>query len=86
MLHDHPRARTRKTVTTANSCHRYCGDGLQRRGLEIFIAVMLARERRWHADTAADRCTEFAAALAALPSWPLELVADAVVALQCADA
>jgi hypothetical protein len=54
--------------------------------LEVLVAVMLARERRWPADTAADGCTELAAALAALPSRPLELVADAVVALDCADA
>jgi hypothetical protein len=52
--------------------------------LEVFIAVMLARERRRHADIAADGCTELAAALAALPSRPLETVADAVVALDCA--
>ena len=62
----------------------YCGGGLQR--LEMFIAVMLARERRWHADTAADGCTELAVALAALPSLTLALVAEAVVALDCADA
>ena len=68
-----------------HNCHRYGGDGLQR--LEVVIAVMLARERRWHADTAAaDGCTELAAALAVLPSRSLELVADAVVALYCADA
>ena len=54
--------------------------------LEVFIAVMLARERRWPADTAADGCTEFAAALATLPSLTLALVADAVVALGGADA
>ena len=54
--------------------------------LEVVIAVMLARERRWHADTAADGCAELAAALAALPSRPLETLADAVVALDCADA
>ena len=53
---------------------------------EVVIAVMLARERRRHADTAAGGCTELAAALAALPSRPLEMVADAVVALDCADA
>jgi hypothetical protein len=54
----------------------------------MFIAVMLARERRWHADsdTAADGCTELAAALATLPSGLLEMVADAVAALDCADA
>jgi hypothetical protein len=47
----------------------------------MFVAVMLARERRWHADTTADGCTEFGAVLAALPSRPLELVADALEAL-----
>ena len=54
--------------------------------LEVVIAVMLARERRWPADTAADGCTELAAALATLPSGLLEMVADAVAALGCADA
>ncbi len=48
--------------------------------LEVVIAVMLARERRRLADTAADGCTELAVALAALPSRPLEMVADAVAA------
>ena len=84
MFHDLLRARTPKTVTTASGLHLYCVDGLQR--LEVVIAVMLARERRWPADTAADGCTEFAAALATLPSRPLEMVTDAVVALDCADA
>jgi hypothetical protein len=54
--------------------------------LEVLVAVMLARERRWHADTAADGCTALAAALATLPSRPLEMVADAMAALGCADA
>jgi hypothetical protein len=54
--------------------------------LEVVIAMMLARERRRHADTEAGGCTELAAALAALPSRPLEKVADSVVALDCADA
>ena len=56
--------------------------------LEVVIAVMLARERRRHSDTAADGCTALAAALAALPSRPLEMVAVAVAALdvECADA
>jgi predicted component of type VI protein secretion system len=54
--------------------------------LEVFIAVMLARERRWPVDTTADGYTEFAAALAALPSGLLEMVADALVALDRADA
>jgi predicted component of type VI protein secretion system len=54
--------------------------------LEVLVAVMLARERRWPADTAADGCTELAAALATLPSGLLEMVADAVAALGHADA
>ena len=54
--------------------------------LEVLIAVMLARERRAPADAAADGCTELAAALATLPSGLLEMVADAVAALGCADA
>ncbi len=50
--------------------------------LEVLIAVMLARERRALAGVAkADGCTALAAALAELPSRPLEMVADAVVAL-----
>ncbi len=54
----------------------------------MLVAMMLARERRLlaPADTAADGCTELAAALATLPSRPLEMVADAVAALGCADA
>ena len=54
--------------------------------LEVLVAVMLARERRALADAAADGCTELAAALATLPSGLLEMVADAVAALGCADA
>ncbi len=54
--------------------------------LEVLVAVMLARERRWPADTVADGCTELATALATLPSGLLEMVADAVAALGCADA
>ncbi len=54
--------------------------------LEVLVAVMLARERRWPADTAADGCSELAAALATLSSGLLEMVADAVAALGCADA
>ena len=49
--------------------------------LEVLIAVMLARERRLRAATAADGCTELAAALATLPSGLFEIVADAVAAL-----
>ena len=54
--------------------------------LEVVVAVMLARERRAPADDAADGCTELAAALAKLPSRPLEMIAEAVAALGCADA
>jgi hypothetical protein len=58
--------------------------------LEVLVAVMLARERRARerralADAAADGCTELAAALATLPSRPLEMIAEAVAALGCAD-
>ena len=49
--------------------------------LEVLVAVMLARERRSPADDAADGCTGLAAALATLPSRPLEMVADALAAL-----
>ena len=49
--------------------------------LEVLIAIMLARERRAPADAAANGCTALAAALATLPSRPLEMVADAVAAL-----
>ena len=54
--------------------------------LEVLVSVMLARERHWPADTVANGCTELAAALATLPSGLLEMVAEAVVALGCADA
>ena len=47
---------------------------------------MLARERHATADAAAGGCTELAAALATLPSGLLEMIADAVAALGCADA
>ena len=54
--------------------------------LEVLVAVMLARERRAPADAAADGCSELATALATLPSRPLEMIADAVAGLGCADA
>ena len=54
--------------------------------LEVLIAIMLACERRDPADAMADGCTALAAALATLPSRPLEMIADAVAALGCADA
>ena len=54
--------------------------------LEVLVAVMLARERRVPADDAADGCTELAAALVTLPSGVVEMVAEAVAALGCADA
>ena len=53
--------------------------------LEVLVAVMLARERRAPAECAADGCTELAAGLATLPSRPLEMIAEAVAALGCAD-
>ena len=52
---------------------------------EVLVAVMLARERRALADAAADSCTQLAAALATLPSRPLEMIAEAVAALGYAD-
>ncbi len=52
--------------------------------LEVLVAVMLARERIAPAVAATDGCTELAAALAELPSRPLEMIADAVAALGCA--
>ena len=54
--------------------------------LEVLVAVMLARERRAPENDAADGCTELAAALATLPSRPLEMIAEAVAAMGCADA
>ncbi len=53
--------------------------------LEVLVAVMLAHERHAPEDDAADGCTELAAALAMLPSGLLEMVAEAVAALGCAD-
>ncbi len=61
-------------------CHT---EVLQR--LEVLIAVILARERRAKADAAADGCTALAAALAMLPSGLVEMVAEAVAALGCAE-
>ena len=79
---EHPIAHGRKAVEEA--VIDIIGARVQR--LEVLVAVMLARERRWPADTVADGCTELAAALATLPSGLLEMVADAVAALGCADA
>ncbi len=59
-------------------------DGAGMQWLEVMVTLMLARERRVPTDDAGG-CTPFAAALAALPSRPLELAAEAVVALGCAD-
>jgi hypothetical protein len=53
--------------------------------LEVLIAVMLAHERHGRTDAAVGGCTPLAAALAALPSRPLEMVADAMAALGGAD-
>ena len=54
--------------------------------LEVLVAVMLARERRALVDAKDGGCTELAAALATLPSGVVEMVAEAVAALGCADA
>ncbi len=79
---EHPiRARVQGRSTGRS---RYRGARVQR--LEVLVAVMLARERRAPADEAADCCTELAVALATLPSRPLEMIAEAVAALGCADA
>ncbi len=58
---------------------------MQRR--EVHVAVMLARKWRAPEDDAADYCTEVAEALATLPSgYFVEIVAEAVAAMGCADA
>ena len=79
---EHPIAHTCKAET--ESVIDIIGARVQR--LEVLVAVMLARERRAPANDAADGCTELAAALATLPSRPLEMIAEAVAALSCADA
>ena len=79
---EHPIAHGRKAA--AEAVIDIIGARVQR--LEVLVAVMLARERRARADDAADGCTELAAALATLPSRPLEMIAEAVAALGCADA
>ncbi len=60
---------------------RYRG-AVQRLG--VLVAVMLARERRAPTEAAVG-CTPLAASLAALPSRPLELIAEAMAALGVAD-
>ena len=52
--------------------------------LEVFIAVMLARERHALNGATADGCTALAAALATLPSGLLKTAAAAVLPLACA--
>ncbi len=54
--------------------------------LEVLVSVMLARERCALADAGDGGCTELAAALATLPSGLLEMIADAMAGLGCADA
>jgi hypothetical protein len=56
--------------------------GVQRLG--VLVAVMLARER-WAPTAAADGRAPLAAALGALPSGVLAMVAEAVAALGYAD-
>jgi hypothetical protein len=48
--------------------------------VNVFMTVMLARERQMQVDTA-----EFAMALALLPSRPLEMIANAMTAIGCVD-
>ncbi len=78
---EHAIAHGRKAVAAA--VIDIIGARVQR--LEVLVAVMLARERHAPEDAAADGCTELAAALATLPSRPLEMIAEAVAALGCAD-
>ena len=52
--------------------------------LGVLVAVMLARERRAPTAAAGD-CTALAAALGALPSGVVAMVAEAVAALGYAD-
>ena len=52
--------------------------------LGVLVAVMLSRERRAPTATA-DGCTALAAALGALPSGVVAMVAEAVAALGYAD-
>ena len=69
-------------MRACDRANRKCAGLLQR--LETFVAVMLARERlrrRAPLDVAA----QLAAALAGLPSRPLEMVAEALAALGCSD-
>ncbi len=54
--------------------------------LEVLVAVMLARERHALEDAEDGGCTELAAALATLPSGVVEMIAEAVASLGCADA
>ncbi len=82
LLHVNTRSHERTAATQA--VIDVIGARVQR--LEVLVAVMLARERLSRADAAADGCTELAAALATLPSRPLEMIAEAVAALGCADA
>ena len=49
--------------------------------LEVFIAVMLSRERHALSGATAGGCTSLAAALAALPSGLLEMAVAAVLPL-----
>ena len=92
--HESPRRQTRLHVNTHTIAHTCKAEtesvidiiGARVQRLEVLVAVMLARERRAPANDAADGCTELAAALATLPSRPLEMIAEAVAALGCADA
>ncbi len=90
--HESPRRQTLLHVSTQSHKHKAATQaviditGARVQRLEVLVAVMLARERLSPADAAADGCTELAAALATLPSRPLEMIAEAVAALGWADA
>ena len=55
---------------------------------KVLVDMMLARERynrRAPTDVEVDGCTELAAELASLPSRPIEMIADAMAKLGCAN-
>ncbi len=71
-----------RALTRCARSLRYQPYPVQRLG--VLAAVMLSRERRAPA-AAADGCTALAAALGALPSGVVAMVAEAVAALGYAD-
>jgi actin-related protein len=66
--------------------HTICCGAVGLRLFEVLVAVMLARERGAATDATDDaRRTPLAAALASLPSRPLEMIAEAAAAISFAD-